>query len=154
MAGGDEAGGSLSLARLIDDHGDALVYDLLAFGIDLHEYVWGVANGIPQQFGPGRLMLLITWLPEGSAFYASMRGGAHWRAWSNQAEIVASLWDLQYAKATAGSKKAKKAHYPRPKKPTHADGKPRDIMEVLPPGIAKTLKQQAADRKAAKREAG
>lgn len=117
MDGGDPAGGSRELVRLIDKHGDALVYDFQTIiGRPLTDlFVDG--SGLT----PRMAMAYIRNLPHDSATVAEMRGGPEFRGWNPTTHLIADVFDAikentyVAVSANSGKKKPKKPErYPRP----------------------------------------
>lgn len=105
MAEGDPGGGSLTLAKLIDEHGGALVADLRYFyGVDLRDAV----REIPL-YSPAYILELIRYLPVDSAYVAEKRGGQVFRGWDIrtylQAATVNATREVGYITAQVNSKK-------------------------------------------------
>lgn len=113
MAGGQPAGGSVQLVKLIDEHGPALTYDLRALGVDIRD-LWRDESGLTPRY----VLWLVGQLPESSAFVASVRGGQKFRAWTTEAHMLAGLVNLTFA---ANYQRAHK----KPKKPPIVPPKPR-----------------------------
>lgn len=87
MAGGDSAGGSAELARLIDRYGEILIPELKHyFGMDLRDLFLEV-----PPWSPRYVLIHIWWLPVESAFAAEVRGGAEFRGWDESRYMIASL---------------------------------------------------------------
>lgn len=120
---GGDAGGSLALGELIDQHGPALAWDLGRAGFDLWEIVSDLCSDQPHRT-PGYWLALIDWIPDDGTAVASMRGGRHWLGWTREAQVAADTWDLHAAVAVAqGGKKAMRKPpptYPRPKQVARA----------------------------------
>ncbi|BBC53828.1 putative tail assembly chaperone [Mycobacterium phage PP] len=78
MAGAGPGGGSLELARLIDEHGEHLLADLkLHYGVDLRD-LFSEVNPISPRYA---LALARHMRPSDSATFAAMRGGPEFRGW-------------------------------------------------------------------------
>ena len=120
---GGDAGGSLALGELIDQHGPALAWDLGRAGFDLWEIVSDLCSDRPRR-SPTYWLALLDWVPDEGAAVASMRGGRHWLGWTREAQVAADTWDLHAAVAIAqGGKKAMRnpaPTYPRPKQVARA----------------------------------
>lgn len=124
MDGGDPAGGSGELARLIDEHGEHIVADLKHhYGVDLKDVL------VPGSGLTSRLVLTyLRGLPLGSSFMASVRGGKQFEGWDTQTYMLAHLIDAvrenTYAFICANSKRKPKAPKPvdRPTVKTPASG--------------------------------
>jgi hypothetical protein len=117
------SGGSLALVDLIEEHGDALLADLLDhFGIYLPDVVFK---------WPPRLLLSLAFegLPIGCRLYAHMQGGPdNWRelhGWGKSHSMQADFYDLF---AAAQSWKGKPPTYPRPGVKRPAQGTPLFAM--------------------------
>jgi hypothetical protein len=116
-------GGSLALAELIDEHGDALLADFLEhYGVHLPDvlFEW-----------PPRLLLslAVEGLPFGCRLFAHMEGGSEgWRelhGWDKDRAMFADYYDLF---AAAQSWKGKPPTYPRPGVKRPAQGTPLFAM--------------------------
>jgi len=93
MAGGQPAGGSFQLDKLIVEHGSAILADLLHYyGHDIHD-LWRDGSGLT----PRTVLWLVGQLPEGSAFFASVQGGAKYRSWTLQNQLLAFAGNSLYA---------------------------------------------------------
>lgn len=90
MAGVDSAGGSLSLAELLDKYGEKVFFDL-------HHYAGGLnlvdALQYDSGYSPRQLILLIANLPVESATIAAMRGDDEFRGWGVDRYMIANLID-------------------------------------------------------------
>lgn len=115
VAGGQSAGGSLQLVKLIDEHGPALLADLRDRGLDIRD-LWRDGSGLTPRY----VLWLVGQLPESSAFAASVRGGAKYRSWTLHNHLTAALVNLTVA---ANYQRAGK----RPKKPPIVPPKPTVI---------------------------
>lgn len=93
MAGSDSGGGSLSLAGLIDEHGEKVFYDLHHYlGLNLVR-IMDEGSG----YTPLQILTLINNLPPESATIASIRGGNSYRGWGTDRYLAAALIDaVQY----------------------------------------------------------
>lgn len=90
MGEGDAVGGSIRLAALLDKHGGALVPDLkYYFGVDLRD-LFSEGNPVSPRFA----LLLIDWLPTGSATVAERRGGPEFRGWDVDRYMAARMVDI------------------------------------------------------------
>lgn len=104
MDGGHPVGGSLTLAQLIDEHGEHLAADLLeVYGVDLRDVL------VPgSRLTPRWVLVLIRGLPETSRYVAELRGGPQFRGWdtSRYAAVatVNAVRALQYTYVAAHSK--------------------------------------------------
>jgi len=112
VVGGDPAGGSIEVARLIDEYGDTLVPDLLEFyGVDIrHLFVDG--SGVTPRF----VLDLIIHLPSKSRTVAMRRGGEEFSGWTMERYLAVgtynTLQQLLYSFVRANSDPKK--HKPRP----------------------------------------
>jgi len=87
---GNPSGGSLELARLIDEAGEYLIPDLQHYyGIDLRELF---AEDKP--LSPRWVLIHVLHLPVESAFVAQQRGGGMFRGWDEGRYMMARLIDL------------------------------------------------------------
>jgi hypothetical protein len=118
VGGGDAAGGSRELAKLIDQYGEYLVADLKRFyNVDLADVIDG-AGGL----SPRRVLAYIQSLPMESATHAAVRGGDQFRGWDMHtyllAQIIDSIRENTHTFVSANSKKKPKAPepFPRPEK--------------------------------------
>ena len=92
MGWGVTAGGSLALATLVDEHGEAILSDLLAYyRVDLRDVF------LDKGLSPRYLLALITNLPEDGAFHASRMGGKQFRGWDIGRYALVSLVNAQRA---------------------------------------------------------
>lgn len=112
MAGGDPAGGSAELARLIDKAGEELLFDFRHYlGIDLLD-VLRPGSGLT----PRLALAYARQMPLGSATVAALRGGAEYRGWDQDRYMTADLIDLLntsiYVTVAANSKKKPKQPEP------------------------------------------
>lgn len=77
MDRGIPTGGSRVLARLIDEHGEAILSDLLHYyQVDLRELLSEV-----DPLSPRYVLALVMQLPTDGAFHASRQGGVQFRGW-------------------------------------------------------------------------
>lgn len=68
---GGVVGGILGLLTLLDEHREAIDFDLLNVGLSVDD----VPGGLPWD----RFRTFVRWLPQGSALYRSVRGDeSHW----------------------------------------------------------------------------
>ena len=117
MDGVDPAGGSEQLAKLLDEHGEIVVADLLRYyGMDLRELFSEVPPWTPRY-----VLVMINQLPMESATVAAGRGSLMFTGWDEsrymQASIINALRGIQYTLVLANSdpKKGKpKAPEPYP----------------------------------------
>ena len=87
MDGGDPAGGSGELARLIDQYGELIVPDLLReYGVDARD-VFVEGTGVTPRF----LLSLIIRLPSGSDTKAAIRGGAQFEGWDQDRYLTVGV---------------------------------------------------------------
>lgn len=114
MVGGESAGGSQELARLIDGYGEYLVPELQHyFGLDLRDV-------LTYDISPRFVLIHINWLPLESAFSAEVRGGQKFRGWSEDRYMRAGLINATRAQshlfvlANIDAKKTKKPPAPEP----------------------------------------
>ena len=86
-------GGSRALAELIDEHGGAIISDLL------HYYSVDIRQLLKEEdpISPRYVLNLIVNLPKDGAFYASRRGGPQYRGWDEDRYALAALIDAQQA---------------------------------------------------------
>lgn len=113
MVGGDSAGGSFELARLIDEYGEFLISDLSVYhGIK----PWQIIDG---SYSPRALLAYIKNLPLDSATVSAIRGGPEFRNWNANMYMLANLVDAvnhnTYVLTAANSSK-KKPKQPEPVK--------------------------------------
>lgn len=97
-------GGSVQLGKLIDEHGQAVLYDLRAHcGIDLRD-LWRDGSDLTPRY----VLWLVGQLPPESALWASQRGGSQWRPWpiGNQL-LAAQVNHLAAANSQRAGKKPK-----------------------------------------------
>ncbi|QYW07865.1 tail assembly chaperone [Streptomyces phage RedBear] len=112
---GTQVGGSLSLARLVDEYGEGLYPDLrFYFGIDLADVIEGRGPS------PSLVILLVQRLPDTSLTAALASGGREQFGWGVDRHMAADIFDAlnQNTRATGnwGKKGAPKLpEYPRPK---------------------------------------
>jgi hypothetical protein len=114
---GAAVGGSRSLAKLIDDHGEAIEADLHRFyNVDLLDVFRG-------KLSPRKALVLINALPDTSATVAHMHNGDRWRdfyGWGQDRLISAGTYDAVNSNSVitakvAGVKRALKIPpYPKP----------------------------------------
>jgi hypothetical protein len=130
MVGRPSCGGSLALRRVVDEHGDALVYDFRA-ELGLH-----LPDVLDEGWDPRYVLTLIGGLPDTSCYVASVRAGddpdgwRKYRGWGQDRMLAADQWDLTAAAAMAGAKHKRAPRYPRPVK----RGRKRtwrDLMSII-----------------------
>ncbi|GAB3475266.1 D site-binding protein [Amycolatopsis cihanbeyliensis] len=112
MGGGDAAGGSAELARLIDRAGECLLADFQRYyQLDLRDLL-RAGSGL----SPRRALALVRQLPPESATVAALRGGAEFRGWGPDRYLLARLIDAvkenTHVFIAANSK-----HKPKPPEP-------------------------------------
>ena len=112
MGEGCGRGGIVGLARVIQEHGEALSFDLLVNGLGAHP------DEIITRHGWRALSIFTRWLPPSSALYRSVNNEA-WRFEQSVPYIMADLIDelrvLRYEFEAVHSKGAKPPKpYPRP----------------------------------------
>lgn len=150
----DAVGGSLQLAELIDEHGEALHFDFL-------NYTPFMLRDMLRDDPPMTPREVIAWvrnLPPDSATSASMRGGPEFRGWDNTVYMLANVVDAvrenTYTFVAANSKR-------KPKPPTPID-RPRVNRQKSPIGnrfmmmarMARRNAETKAKRKAKNDESG
>jgi hypothetical protein len=87
VGGGDEAGGSRELARLIDEYGEFLIPDLKHYyDLDLRD-LFSDDNPLCPKF----VLAFVRNLPIESAFIAEVRGGRQFRGWDEDRYQSAAL---------------------------------------------------------------
>ncbi|MET9861959.1 hypothetical protein ABZY93_22080 [Streptomyces smyrnaeus] len=135
LRGGHAGGGSLGLARLIDDYGEGLFPDLwFHYGIDLGDVIAGRGPS------PALVLLLAQRLPDTSLTVALASGGREHFGWGLDRHIATDLFDAvnQNTRATGnwGKGKAPKVPpWPRPKAKTKkktaaGHNKPRSVADI------------------------
>lgn len=118
MDGGDSAGGSIELARLIDEHGEALLADFLRYyNLDLSD-VLVPGSGLTSR----KALALIRNLPHDSATTAAIQGGDQFRGWDGQmymlANIVDAIKENTHVFVSANSKRRPQPPKPMPRPTT------------------------------------
>jgi len=110
-------GGSLVLASLIDQAGEAIYQDFRShYGLNFKDFV--------ETESPSEALILIRGLPIGSRFVSQLQGGEQFAGWDTVAYQLATLIDAvnynTYAVIAANSKRKPKEPKPayRPKKET------------------------------------
>lgn len=99
VCGAAAAGGSASLADLLDKYGEAIESDLRRFyGVDIRDLFTSVLS-------PRHVVSLIVWLPDDSALAAAAQGGREHLGWGTDRYMRAAQWNLTAAAAMAGSKR-------------------------------------------------
>lgn len=96
MDGECERGGSLELARLIDEYGQHLIPDLKQYyGIDLRDLF-----SEDDPLDPRWVLIHVANLPIASSFVAMQRGGLEFRGWDEDryadADMIDALQDIAY----------------------------------------------------------
>lgn len=123
MDGEHPGGGSLELARLIDEYGQHLIPDLKhEYGIDLRD-LFSEAG-----LDPKWVLMHIAHLPIASSFVAINRGGIEYRGWGQeqhtQADIVDALSEVGYILLLANRDTNKPMPTPPKRYPRPGDSKP------------------------------
>lgn len=118
MGRGDYAGGSLELARLIDEAGESVFADLRRYyGVDLLDVLRPESGLNPRQ-----VLVYINQLPAQSNTMAHLQGGPQFRGWSPEVYMLANVFDAirahTHTYVSANSKKKPKQPEPieRPQK--------------------------------------
>jgi hypothetical protein len=143
--GGDPAGGSAALARLIDQYGEFLVPDLLStYGVDLRDLFVPEAHLTPLY-----VFTLIKGLNYDSAFVAERRGGQQFRGWNESryaaVATVNAVRALQYTYVAANSKSKPKPpdSFPIPERQTKQVDKPGSFAFIAAAKLAAAKKRKA-----------
>jgi len=90
VPGGRSAGGSRQLVQLIDDHGPAVLADLLRYyGVDLRD-LWRDGCDLTPRY----VFWLVEHLPADSATYAAMKGGPEFRPWTIDTYLIAQIVNM------------------------------------------------------------
>lgn len=112
----DAAGGSITLGRLFDEHGEAITADFQSvYGLNL---VREMGDGM----SPAHIIVLIRQLPLESRTVGALRGGDEFVGWGTDRYMFAQLLDAvqntTYAVVASNSKRKPKAPKPfyRPRK--------------------------------------
>lgn len=155
MDGEHPGGGSLELARLIDEYGQHLVPDLNHYyRIDLRDLFSEV-----DPLDPKWVLIHVANLPIASAFVAAQRGGIQFRGWGQEqytaADMVDSLSDLAYILIMAHRDPNKPAphppkRYPRPSDKPDPATLPDDQKTSFKAGSFGDMLQQAKRNKRAR----
>jgi hypothetical protein len=88
-----------------------LAYDLRAVGVDIRD-LWRPGSGLTPRY----VLMLVGQLPDGSAFAASVRGGARYRQWTLQNHLLAGIFNMTFAaNRQRGGKPTKKLPVQPPK---------------------------------------
>jgi hypothetical protein len=107
----DDAGGILGLLDLVDEHGEALSYDLIGLGLRLE---WLGSERLTWR----DLLVIVRHLPQDSALSRSMNGSIS--SWTVTDYLLADIFDAlniaNWQRANAGKKSPspKPKPYPRP----------------------------------------
>lgn len=118
MGGVLTGGGSVVLASLIDQAGEALYQDFRS------EYQIDFAKAVGGEMSPTEIILLIRGLGLGTRFVSQLQGGSQFVGWDTQAYQLATAIDAvnytTYAVIAANSKRKPKEPKPsyRPQKET------------------------------------
>ena len=144
MDGGDSAGGSHGLAKLIDKCGEQILADFQShYGLNL------VNELRPGGMSPRQVLALIRQLPPESRTFAALRGGEQFVGWGVDRYLMASVIDAiqqnTYAFIAANSKRKPKA--PEPVKRPSKNGPQKD-------GANNLFRQQLAAAKKAQAQGG
>lgn len=112
MDGGDAAGGSRELVRLIDEAGEYLLADLRRYyQIDLRDVL---VDG--SGLSPRLVLAYIRHLPPESATVAHLRGGQQFQGWGHELYMLANILDAirenTYAFVASNSKRKPKPPEP------------------------------------------
>lgn len=93
MDGRKPTGGSKVLASLIDEHGEAILSDLLRYyGVDLRDLF-----SDERTLSPRYVLALTVHLPSDGALYASRSGGPQFRGWDVDRYALVALVNAQRA---------------------------------------------------------
>lgn len=131
------AGGSFQLDELIEDHGEALLFDLQRYcGINLLD-VFRAGSGLT----PRRVLWLVGQLPPDSAFSASVRGGPEFRPWTPELHLLSAVVNL--LNAANRQRAGKRGGKPIVKPPTAQRQKATRVLTVAE--IAARQQKAAAD---------
>jgi hypothetical protein len=129
---GDPGGGSIALARLIDQAGEAILADLQAeYGLNLVDIVRTGSHD------PATILVLIKQFPLGSRTVAALRGGEQFIGWDVDRYLLAQLIDgvnrVAYTVAAANSKRKPKAPKPtvRPSRAQKSTGESNPFRQRL-----------------------
>jgi len=136
---GDPGGGSIALARLIDQAGEAILADIQSeYGLNLVDVLRTGSHD------PATILVLIRQLPLASRTVAVLRGGEQFIGWDVDRYFLAQLIDsvnrVAYVVSAANSKRKPKAP-----KPTH---RPSRVQKDS--GASNPFRQQLAKAKKAK----
>lgn len=148
MVGGDPAGGSAELARLIDKCGEELLADFQHhYQLDLGD-VLRPGSGLTAR----KALVFIRQLPHESATTAALRGGPEFRGWGPDRYLLARLVDAlnenTFAFIAANSKK--KPRRPKPVElPDH-----RAQRKQYPNGFAAIAAERIRAARETKRSSG
>jgi len=123
VPGSDATGGSLQLDELIEEHGEALLFDLQSIGVDLRD-LWRPGTRVTPRY----VLWLVGQLPQSSAFAASMRGGAEFRPWTTDTYLLAAVVNIL---AAANRQRAgKRGGKPVVKPPQAQRARPARVLSV------------------------
>lgn len=127
MGGEGQAGGSLQLGGLIDQHGECLVADFEQYTNYHLSDLYKPGSGLT----PTLALVIIKHLPLGSATVADMRGGPDFRGWDMDRYIAANTLDAlrlnNYLIIMANRGRGKKPEVPQPMwRPSKAVKKPSE----------------------------
>lgn len=115
MDAGDPGGGSIELAKLIDQFGEQLLRDFfIYYNLDLRDVL---VSG--SRLSPRTCIALIRQLPDDSATVAELRGGHQFVGWTYDryllAQLVDSVRENTWAFIAANSKHRPKKPQPMPR---------------------------------------
>lgn len=155
MDGAHTGGGSLELARLIDEYGQHLVPDLKEYyGIDLRDLF-----SEDDPLDPKWVLIHAGNLPIASSYVAAQRGGLQFRGWDqaqyDSASMIDALNDLAYILIMANRDPTKPApkppkRYVRPNDPDDPENLPDDQKTKFKPGSFGDMLQKAKRNKRAR----
>ncbi|HEX6969047.1 MAG TPA: hypothetical protein VF174_09595 [Micromonosporaceae bacterium] len=138
VRGQEPAGGSVQLGELIEEHGQALLYDLAALGVDLRD-LWRPGSTVTPRY----VLWLVGQLPPDSALGAAHQGGPEFRSWTPQNYLLAAAVNLL---AAANRQRAGK----RSSKPLVTPPRRKQKARVIPlDQIARRQREQGMFRAAA-----
>lgn len=132
----DPAGGSVELDELLEEHGQAIKFDLIERGVDIRG-LWWPGSGVT----PRHVLSLVGQLPVESAFAASVRGGSEFRSWSPQLYVLAAIANLLNAanRQRAGKRSSKPVIKPPASKNKPVPTRVLTVAEIV-------RRQQAAEK--------
>lgn len=152
MDGEHAGGGSLELARLIDEYGQHLIPDLKEYyGIDLRDLF---AEDSPLD--PRWVLMHASNLPIASSYVAAQRGGSEFTGWDqaqyDRAAMIDALNDLGYILIMANRDPSKKAPEPpkRYRRPNDEEPLTDDKRTSFKPGSFGDMLQKAKRNKRAR----